>query len=195
MNTVQVQCYLKKLNEYDRDRRLFGARLHKYELGAPLSENDLSELEGKFDFSIPPDYRLFLREVGNKGAGPFLGLEDVRDCLHQFLNSNWIFPFASEADCDAVDRFLDKSELESIDSLLEMPGFISICEYGCGYFEGLVVSGPSRGQIWRTDSGNNFVPVADSFCKWYQDWLEEGLSKFGAMKTDVNYFFCYDKSL
>jgi SMI1 / KNR4 family (SUKH-1) len=58
-------------------------------------------------------------------------------------------------------------------------GLLYLCHFGCALREGLVVSGPARGQMWADDSadGAGFRPLVDDdgsplgFARWYRRWL------------------------
>ncbi|TYB44442.1 hypothetical protein FXF51_60245 [Nonomuraea sp. PA05] len=65
-------------------------------------------------------------------------------------------------------------------------GLLYLCHLGCAYREALVVSGPSRGEMWADDLADDggFRPLVDEgggrvgFARWYRRWLEaaEGAS-------------------
>jgi len=52
----------------------FGAAAHRYSLNPPLAESEVTAFEARHRLSLPEDYRDFLLEVGDGGAGPFYGL-------------------------------------------------------------------------------------------------------------------------
>jgi len=59
-------------------------------------------------------------------------------------------------------------------------GLLYLCHLGCACREGLVVSGPARGQMWADDTASDvgFYPLADQdgaplgFARWYRRWLD-----------------------
>ncbi len=65
---------LARLRAIDGEFKLFGANSHHYELNPTLSEHEVRQLEGKYSFMLPKDYRWFITSIGNGGAGPFYGL-------------------------------------------------------------------------------------------------------------------------
>ncbi len=68
---------LKRLSELDRKdprRQLFGADVHQYRLHPPVPRSQIDAFEAKHNITLPADYRYFITEVGNGGAGPYYGL-------------------------------------------------------------------------------------------------------------------------
>jgi hypothetical protein len=65
---------LDELDRKDRRRRVFGAASHQYKLNPPLSVSVLEQFEKLHGVWLPADYRFFITEIGNGGAGPFYGL-------------------------------------------------------------------------------------------------------------------------
>lgn len=68
---------LGELRRLDKRLNLFGADGHKYHLNPPLSEQALQQFEAQHHVRLPDDYRLFLLEVGNGGAGPSYGIHPL----------------------------------------------------------------------------------------------------------------------
>jgi len=52
----------------------FGSAGHRYLLNQPLTESAVTAFEVRCGVSLPKDYRTFLLEVGDGGAGPFYGV-------------------------------------------------------------------------------------------------------------------------
>lgn len=65
---------LEHLRRKDTKRRVFGAAVHNYELQPPLSPSVIEEFEKEHGVTLPEDYRHFITQIGNGGAGPFYGL-------------------------------------------------------------------------------------------------------------------------
>lgn len=53
--------------------RVFGAVGHRYESRATASEQTLARFESRHRITLP-DYRVYLAELGNGGAGPSYGI-------------------------------------------------------------------------------------------------------------------------
>ena len=54
--------------------KVFGSEGHMFACNATLSESVVREFEAQYRIVLPVDYRSFLLEVGNGGAGPAYGL-------------------------------------------------------------------------------------------------------------------------
>ena len=65
---------LCKLAVKDKELKVFGASSHRYEMNPVLSERELRKVEYKYSFTLPKDYRWFIMNVGNGGAGPYYGI-------------------------------------------------------------------------------------------------------------------------
>jgi SMI1 / KNR4 family (SUKH-1) len=62
------------LAERDRALEHFGALGHRYRLNAQLTESEIAAFEQHYGARLPEDYRGFLIQVGNGGAGPHYGI-------------------------------------------------------------------------------------------------------------------------
>ena len=57
-------------------------------------------------------------------------------------------------------------------------GTLVLCHEGCGYLHLLVVTGPTRGQMWLDAqcSDGGIVPLGVDFLDWYERWLDDTLA-------------------
>lgn len=74
MDIRSVVTMLERLRTLDRGYELFGAANHRYQLGPRADQETISVFEVEHGVRLPEDYRSFLTEVGNGGAGPCYGL-------------------------------------------------------------------------------------------------------------------------
>jgi len=75
--TFDKQTVLRHLGDLDRRdprRRIFGAEVHQYRLNPPLPVAVIEAFEGRHGLSLPKDYRHFMTEIGDGGAGPYYGV-------------------------------------------------------------------------------------------------------------------------
>lgn len=73
-----VRERVEALARHPRRDTIFGATGHEMRLDAPLSADELADLERSIGVSLPEEYRAFLTEVSAGGAGPAYGVFPVR---------------------------------------------------------------------------------------------------------------------
>jgi hypothetical protein len=171
---------LRFLREADRNLAVFGANGHNYKLRPCVDEVKVVEFECRYSVRLPDDYRRFLIELGNGGAGPYygiLGLDELYETREDYWNDlskpfsyrhQWIGPpdllkAINEEDPNEVDDEDRRGKL--IDQYWQVAtrdGSISICEYGCALRFLLVLKGPEFGRIWfdATPDMAGYSPVA-----------------------------------
>jgi hypothetical protein len=178
---------LAELRRADPNYSLFGAKYHRYQLNPPLTEPQLARFEQQHQIVLPADYRQFLRDVGNGGAGPYYGLfaleqysELLDDLLPDFLARSFPHTAAWNADEAELDACAPSSEYEYFGNAW-VQGALRICHFGCGVFLLLVVTGEARGSIWGDDRGSDqgIYPWGNftTFTAWYEDWLDRSLEQ------------------
>src|SRR4051794_33564113 len=74
LDRSNVLRLLDELARRDPRRKLFGSGFHDYKLNPPQPVAVIEAFEERHGVSLPEDYRLFITEVGNGGAGPHYGL-------------------------------------------------------------------------------------------------------------------------
>lgn len=182
-----VLARLHELSELDKSRRLFGAMLHQYVLHPPLASATLDAFERKYAVVLPHDYRYFLTEIGNGGAGPYYGVfpfgqhddssGERLEAWSEFLVGDIGQPFehrdawniepadaAEEGpDSDEQEVLLDEFERQYFEPSI-MNGAIPICHKGCALRLWLVVNGEQAGYVWADDraDGNGIHPLKDA---------------------------------
>jgi hypothetical protein len=151
---------LRRLQDEDKELRVFGARTHKHNLRPPLTENEMQAFEQKHQVILPDDFRWFYTHIGNGGAGPYYGLESLDKAA---------------SDCDLSKPFIwtEKVDAEDVSEVGEpYPGVLQIGHQGCTGYSYLVVNGPTYGIIW-TGYEVDFWPENLTFAAWYRQWLDE----------------------
>lgn len=183
---------------------VFGARSHGYNLNPCLQEEQIQGFERQWGVALPEEYRWFLINVGNGGAGPYYGLwplgvvDDYNKKRTQTILNDLRKPFPHTGQWNektALDRAEDREAYKEFNrwyfSNDRVQGSIAISHQGCGYYEFLVFSGPERGNMWHDGrcSGRGFKPATShsggrlSFLEWYQRWLDESVQQMTADKT------------
>jgi hypothetical protein len=181
--------------------KAFGATSHGWQLDPPLTAKEVVDLESQLGVRRPAEYRSFLLQVSRGGAGPAYGLFPLR-CVNgrwrwegdgASLNDSGALarPFGHIRAFNPADDLPSQPEAvhdeevwwELHDKLLYDPahsaGLLYLCHLGCALREALVVSGPSRGQMWADDTADEaeFHPLQNpdgsrmTFVDWYRTWL------------------------
>ncbi len=136
----------------DARRDVLGADRHDYVLGAPVAEEVVARFEAVHG-ALPPSYRRFIREVGDGGAGPGVGL----------------FPFGER---DGVP-FADDPEVGSPSGALNLDrpidGAVPVARFIAGTDVWLALG---DGALYGVTSERAYLlkPQRD-FAAWYLDWL------------------------
>ena len=176
---------LGELKSLDSELKIFGANGHRYRLNPPLTASKVAAVEKKYAMRLPEDYRRFILEVANGGAGPYYGVfklgqqDDVygyRSWEGGFLLGDPSKPFAhrkawnlseelwaQEPDVEGMSEDEEEKALEKWDARLEkeywnpkiMDGAIPICHIGCALRQWLIVTGPEAGRVWQDDRADN----------------------------------------
>jgi hypothetical protein len=74
LDRLTVLRRLADLDWRDRQRRVFGAEVHQFRLNPPLALPVVEAFVEQHGVSLPEEYRRFVTETGNGGAGPYYGL-------------------------------------------------------------------------------------------------------------------------
>lgn len=175
LDANDIRERLRRLGALDAARRVFGAIGHNYVLNPPLDKSILNAFEQQHGISLPDDYRQFLTQIGNGGAGPAYGLfpfghDDVGRWEDTMLLGDVGQPFAYSEPWNLSDEFWksepridegmspededrlweewDRRENEAYWNPALMNGAIPICHIGCALRQWLVVHGPQHGYVW-----------------------------------------------
>lgn len=71
---IDILSRLQTLKLLDLDCSCFAAKSHWYDLNPPLSKEEVAQVEAKHGCRFPDEYRRFITEIGNGGAGPAYGV-------------------------------------------------------------------------------------------------------------------------
>jgi uncharacterized protein (TIGR02996 family) len=172
-SSAEIKQRLATLAELDPDRK------DGYQVNAPLAEAQIVEIEQRVGCTLPAQYRRFIAEVGDGGAGPDYGLHPIAHCKSAGLATAFRRPPSERANTQSIDR----------------PGTLEVSEIGCGGFHYLVTGGPEAGSVWVVGDYGWFPELAcgswkdhtratiiatprsehAEFLDWYSLWLDERL--------------------
>lgn len=179
MDPVEILDKLRELDRRDSAREYFGAKVHQYKLRPVAIERDITELESKHGLRVPSEYREFVIEVGNGGAGPKYGLyplgyehdlrslapwdlEGLGDLSRPFPHEEaWNLPsefWAQQPDppedmpAEEEDKLMEQWDAKIIEQYWLpslVDGAIPISDLGCALSHILVVTGQGAGTVWE----------------------------------------------
>ncbi|MFT3879321.1 MAG: SMI1/KNR4 family protein [Gemmatales bacterium] len=191
----RIYSILKKLEVTKaKDSWPFGAEEHCFRLEPVLTGLQVADFEAQYHIQLPSEYREFIMQVGNGGAGPAYGLFPLDETVKyrgntipaNFLRSPFPYqtfynpyddPSLAEYWKRSNNRQLTKEEYETR-KFKEVTGTLVLCHEGCGCLHLLVVSGEASGQMWldATVSDGGYVPLGIGFLDWYEKWLDHALA-------------------
>ena len=167
--------------------KAFGAEQHRFKLGNSLPECVVAEFEERHEVALPAEYRLFVTELGDGGAGPGYHLSQLGEACHQGCRPGHLArpsPYlpGPRYPEDWEERYEEPPEW----GRTLLPGTLTIAHHGCSLVTQLVVTGPARGRLLNLDydgsTGPYVVEDAD-FLAWYERWLDEAVAGY-----DVGWF-------
>ncbi|WP_299123235.1 SMI1/KNR4 family protein [uncultured Tenacibaculum sp.] len=185
----RIKEKLSLLKKLDKNYKVFGSENHKYKLNKRKTEQELIAYEKEYSITLPKEYRSFLKNIGNGGAGPYYGLEplengrfsdleykrkdDLIDLAQPFLHTTpWNF---IEITAENEEEYFENKWIN---------GLLRISNFGCGVSINLVVNGAEHGNLWVDDRCNDqgIFPETYSdnneriqFLDWYEAWLDKEL--------------------
>ena len=174
----------------DPQLKIFGAQHHQYKLRPVLAEEHLLVFEEKHRVYLPSDYRMFLKEFSNGGAGPYYGMYALENYyqprFYDGSDANYIdqgflhtpFPYTKNNPCIARETNENLTDEEYAKEFVKnFSGAITLAHQGCGYYDMLIVSGIEKGTVWTdaTVSDQGMGRAFDSFTEWYSHWLGTSL--------------------
>jgi len=181
----KIRQDLQQIRTLDQELKIFGAFGHHWRLNPPAKERQVASFEKKYRVRLPENYRTFLIELGNGGAGPYYGIfpldqdydgKDLSRGMRQGTLGDPSLPFPHQTDWNLPPSFFAQSPeyqtltQEEYDRAQEawnkkliaeywpgrfMDGAIPICEVGCALQQYLVVTGPGAGGIWADYRADN----------------------------------------
>jgi HEAT repeat protein len=189
-NSSRVSRILKKLMQVrERGLTCFGSEKHQFRLNPPISEADLGAFETRHSIQLPDDYRTFLREAGNGGAGPYYGilpLEQwdyfVGEVVDSLPESFLALPCPLYPDMEGkADSWAERFK----NCVSPYQGTLSLGDQGCTFATQLIVSGPFAGRVIYVDAAAAppYIVWEVDFLAWYERWLDELLQGY-----EINWF-------
>jgi hypothetical protein len=179
---------MRQLVTYDPNLTVFGAASHRYRIYPRLAEAEIAGFEQKHNVTLPEDYRRFLMEIANGGAGPYYGLQRLDAAVHKgsdhLISRSWLHHAAWNLNYRQFPTVEEYNEVYHSDE--QTQGALYLSHMGCGHEVLLVVAGEESGTVWEDYRGSDegIVPVQHgtdpaervSFSGWYEMWLDKNLA-------------------
>lgn len=205
---LHIKEKLLKLKELDKEYKIFGSKKHQYKMNEKKRLKDLEEFEILHQITVPEEYKIFLTEIGNGGAGPYYGLFSFEDGINIAKDDYYApkldipfaheFPFNNEVTKNFIDHYrecLEEGEYNKIKRLITpdiLTGVLFLSDYGCGEEFILVVKGEQQGKVWF--EGGNLISCLKrdnrtqmSFFDWYEDWLDRSLAELDSLHYPLSF--------
>lgn len=182
---LQLKKNLTQLAILDATFEVFGSESHQYQFKPCLSDKDIQVFESRYNITLPSEYRNFLLEIGNGGAGPGYGLSGLSGIESEDVIPEKLYPENYEIlskpfpltkawnDLDLIVNnntdLVSKNDDYFDDKFIH--GTLTITNYGCGIYAMLVITGEQSGKIWIDDrtNDNGIYPASLSFCHAFHD--------------------------
>lgn len=183
-----IKALVKRADEIDKNRDVFGASKHQYRLNPVVSIDKIHRLENQYNIKLPEEYVFFLTMVGNGGAGPYYG-------LYMFENTNMYNEYPDSISNQALinneltkevwkntmDK-LEESDDTEYDEIMKQVygGLMIIGTQGCTYDNLLMVNGSEKDKIvyinWNLDPEYGPYFTHMTFLEWYENYFREIIS-------------------
>lgn len=165
-----------------------GATRHRYEFRDSIDDLHLAEFEDRLGMQLPSEYRSWIIQVADGGAGPMYGLiplSDEPEAMTLEYGSDFVAEQAIATRTAADDTDIWKRNTEILHR-----GMTFVAEEGDGAWNVLILRGSAAGQIWWLDAEHAIArPILHperrspvGFLDWYELWLERAFteSKIGS---------------
>lgn len=199
-----IRTGLEQLRTCGKSLDVFGAENHGFVLNRPLGEPVVKRFETKHGIKLPADYRRFIIELGNGGAGPYYGIFKLGEMDNCFDQTKWRerdgfvgvlsrpFPHTTKwnnltkqpkasDDEDGYEKAMDEFDRRYWDSK-NINGAIPLCHEGCALRDWLVITGREAGHMWHDARADysGLWPIGRknryTFLDWYLKWLGRSLA-------------------
>lgn len=190
---VRIKTKVLLAKEKDVNRKTFGADSHQYELGKPLSSEEVFRFEESQGIDLPESYKEFILTIGNGGpgyyggAGPNYGIYPLGDFGYMESTAQYM---ADECIINstltekqwklltAFDEKLDPDSLEYENTYNKLfSGLMFIGTMGCNGQMMIALNGKDTGCVVYIDQDLSQPAVKENFLDWYEKWLDTIIMK------------------
>lgn len=149
-----VEGQLERKLQLDSECLAFGVLRHRYQLRPPSKDSDVHSLEATYGIRLPPDYRRFITEIGDGGAGPSCGLYSAKGTLSG--KGDVTYGRFQSGGAHRIDEPFVRPNYPKCGGYDEC-GLLLLCQHGCAHSVFLVVSGSQSGTVWEYSEPHGIV--------------------------------------
>lgn len=205
---LQLKKKLTQLAILDATFEVFGSESHQYQFKPCLSNKDIQTFESRYNIRLPSEYRNFLLEVGNGGAGPGYGLSGLSEIKSEDVISEKLYqenyeilskPFPLTEAWNDLDLIVTNNtgSVTNNDAYFDdkfIQGTLTITNYGCGIYAMLVITGEQSGKIWIDDrtNDNGIYPTSLNFCHAFHDTNPDDSHLDSDQEQPLNFYDWYE---
>lgn len=164
---------------WEKYRNIFAVWSHRLITNPPIPFEELLNFEKKYNLRLPEEYRRFLLEINNGGAGPYYGLlplEKWHSIYYSSPNNYQHFSNPCLVRPDPKTGFGLKPKYNYLNRWYY--GTLPLCNMGCHFRASLVVVGEEYGKIlYNGPMGEPYYMPDPDFLSWYERWLDEVLTE------------------
>jgi hypothetical protein len=160
-----------------------------------VSLSDLNDFEVRIGTELPEEFREFLLHIGTR-IGPDHGIFSRQKMID--IYNGWLEPLDENTKMSAPFALSTEDATELIELKIKLPnrshykplpiinGILPLTTEGCTYYSYLVLNGEQKGKVWLLNTAVDFDTMPAglvrefSFFDWYENWLDEKLSKIPA---------------
>ena len=172
-------------------QKILTTRKRKMHLNPPIQSAEVSQIEAKYGFTLPEEYRLFITTIGNGGI--LLPNSDDRNELRAFTDTpelvytarpfrltkskNWSEDDIFSPDTDDPDKI--KQANAAFDAVTRNGQLVltsDSCEGGITWV--LIVTGKRRGEVWLQDEDGCLRLPNCTFLDWLKLYLDKKLEDY-----------------
>lgn len=215
---IQVNRIKEKLatiKSYDKEREVFGADSHEYQIGGCISHQEITAFEKQYGVELPEAYVAFLTQIGNgntqeeaymgSAAGPYYGIypfgEGVEDLPigdgKRYLSYPCLLhPRMTDEEWKSrtSEMYDDNLSDEAYDAIVGplFGGLLPLGTQGCAITTCLVLNGEHRGRLlYINEDYKPQFAFETHFLDWYERWLDEIIS--GDLLAENAGWFAYNR--
>lgn len=172
----------QQLDQIDRRLERVCLTLGRVLRHPPRTEQEILDFESQFDIRLPEDYRAFIMRFGDGGA-ILRALPETLRHEHYDIDPSVPFPHTENWNPEhGEDGRLLGAEEPTYGDARWISGFLILGECNYGAYYGIVVDGPSYGEMWIDDReddqgirrmNNDYAPDRTArFLDWIGQYLD-----------------------